>query len=157
MMRQVKGGSSAHSQDDLVVHFGLADATIVDQVQVLWPSGTVDTLLNVEANQLLALTEEGVTPPEPTVRRVTPKRLYAGADYQVKIRGKDFQPGALVSINNEPGGVSITSVRVIDSTLIRITVSVAADAVLGRRVTHIENPDGKFVDVTKGIQIVAPR
>ncbi|MEZ4700751.1 MAG: FG-GAP-like repeat-containing protein [Rhodothermales bacterium] len=62
LMRQVKGGSSAHSQDDLLVHFGLGSATTVSEVKISWPSGIVQTLTNVPANQMLSITEEA-TPP----------------------------------------------------------------------------------------------
>jgi hypothetical protein len=63
-MRQVKGGSSAHSQDDLIVHFGVGSATIIDSVEVFWPhtDGTVDELLDVAVNQLITLTEGETTP-----------------------------------------------------------------------------------------------
>ena len=60
-MRQVNGGASAHSQDDLVVHFGLGSATTVDELKISWPSGTVQTLTNVGVNQLMTVTEEGGT------------------------------------------------------------------------------------------------
>ena len=56
-MRQVKGAVSAHSQDELVLEFGLGTATNVDQVEVLWPSGEVSTLMNVGVNQMLTVTE----------------------------------------------------------------------------------------------------
>ena len=55
--RQVKGGSSAHSQDHMIVHFGLGDAPMADQVRVRWPSGLETVLLNVELNRYLPLTE----------------------------------------------------------------------------------------------------
>jgi hypothetical protein len=58
-MRQVKGGSSAHSQDDLVVHFGVGEAVTIDSVEVFWPhtDETVDELLNITANQRITITE----------------------------------------------------------------------------------------------------
>ncbi len=55
--RQVKGGSSAHSQDALVVHFGLGDATVVDTLRVLWPSGSALELTDVAVDQRLRLGE----------------------------------------------------------------------------------------------------
>ncbi len=49
--RQVKGGSSAHSQDSLNVHFGLGDSTIIDELKVYWPSGEITILSQVAVNQ----------------------------------------------------------------------------------------------------------
>jgi hypothetical protein len=57
LMRQVEGGSSAHSQDDLVVHFGLGGASVVDQVRVRWPSGREDVLTAVAVDQRITVTE----------------------------------------------------------------------------------------------------
>ena len=56
-MRQVKGAVSAHSQDELVLEFGLGSATSVDELEVLWPSGEVTMLTGVGVNQLLTITE----------------------------------------------------------------------------------------------------
>lgn len=55
--RQVKGGSSAHSQDGMAVHFGLGEASIVDQVRVRWPSGLETTWANQEADRYLKIHE----------------------------------------------------------------------------------------------------
>ncbi len=57
LMRVVKGGSSAHSQDDLVVHFGTRNLQTVKRVEVLWPSGNVTTLNNVATDQTLSVVE----------------------------------------------------------------------------------------------------
>ncbi len=55
--RQVKGGSSAHSQDSLVVHFGLGGVTVLDELRVRWPSGLEDVLTDVAVNHRIAITE----------------------------------------------------------------------------------------------------
>ena len=62
-MRQVSGGDSAHSQRELILHFGLGKATSIDTVQVTWPSGTVKTFQGVEMNQLHFMDETiGIVP-----------------------------------------------------------------------------------------------
>ncbi|UCH61996.1 MAG: CRTAC1 family protein [Fidelibacterota bacterium] len=45
------------SQSDYRIHFGLGDYTQVDQIEVLWPSGNVQTLKDVEANQVITVKE----------------------------------------------------------------------------------------------------
>ena len=57
MKRQISGISSAHSQDSLVLHFGLGAETEALVVQIQWPSGITETLENVPADQLLEVTE----------------------------------------------------------------------------------------------------
>jgi enediyne biosynthesis protein E4 len=54
-MREVTGGDFC--QNDLRPNFGLGDATNVDQVRIEWPSGIVQTLTNVMANQFLEIVE----------------------------------------------------------------------------------------------------
>jgi hypothetical protein len=55
---EVRSGASYASQNDLRVHFGLGKATKVDRLEIHWPSGQVDVLQNVGADQLLHV-EEG--------------------------------------------------------------------------------------------------
>jgi hypothetical protein len=57
MMRQVKGGNSAHSQDSGVQHFGLGGVSVLTSVQVLWPSGVVDVLSNITVNRFITIVE----------------------------------------------------------------------------------------------------
>ena len=46
-----------YSQNDLKLHFGLEKRTVVDLIQVRWPSGVVDTLTNVSVNKIVAVKE----------------------------------------------------------------------------------------------------
>ncbi|MFT4940685.1 MAG: hypothetical protein ACI88A_003743 [Paraglaciecola sp.] len=60
-MRQVKGGSSTHSQNEMITHFGLNTITEVQQIRVSWPSGVQDTLVNIAADQVVTIIEGGDT------------------------------------------------------------------------------------------------
>ncbi len=55
-MDEVRSGNSYISQNDLRVHFGLGKATKAD-LEIRWPSGHVDKLPGVAANQILIVTE----------------------------------------------------------------------------------------------------
>jgi enediyne biosynthesis protein E4 len=54
---EVRSGGSWASQNDLRVHFGLGPATQVDRLEIRWPSGQVDTVENLAADQLLHVQE----------------------------------------------------------------------------------------------------
>jgi hypothetical protein len=54
---EVRSGGSYLSQNDLRLHFGLGSVTKADLVEVRWPSGQVDRLSNVSANQLIWVKE----------------------------------------------------------------------------------------------------
>jgi hypothetical protein len=43
----VKAGSSYISTSDPRVHFGLADDSVMNKVEIRWPNGSVETLQNV--------------------------------------------------------------------------------------------------------------
>ncbi|NIM51072.1 MAG: hypothetical protein GTN62_10845 [Gemmatimonadales bacterium] len=45
------------SQGDHRLHFGLGDATRVDRIEIRWPSGEVQILENIQANQVITVTE----------------------------------------------------------------------------------------------------
>ena len=58
---EVRSGGSYISQSDLRIHFGLGKAEKVDMLEIRWPSGHVDTLKDVKANQLIFVKEgEGI-------------------------------------------------------------------------------------------------
>ncbi len=54
---EVKGGSSYISQNDLRQHFGLGDNSKIDEVQVRWPNGSVETLHNLATDFLYTVVE----------------------------------------------------------------------------------------------------
>ncbi len=56
-MAEIHSGGSYLSQHDLRVHFGLNSSTIVEKVQVRWPSGTIDTMTNLPADKFYAILE----------------------------------------------------------------------------------------------------
>ena len=57
-MKEVQAGSSYLSGHDLRLLFGLGTETKAEAVKITWPSGTEQILKDVEANQLLIITEE---------------------------------------------------------------------------------------------------
>jgi len=54
---EVRSGGSYISQNDLRVHFGLGKVDKVDLLEIRWPSGQVDTLKDVNADQLVYVKE----------------------------------------------------------------------------------------------------
>jgi hypothetical protein len=70
LSRHVKAGSSYQGQNDLRVQFGLEKAAQADRLEIVWPSGLVDTAEGIKANQIIAVTEgRGVTRQEPFHQR----------------------------------------------------------------------------------------
>jgi hypothetical protein len=55
-MDEVRSGGSYLSQNDLRVHFGLGKATKAD-LEIRWPSGVVDKIAAVPANQVVTVKE----------------------------------------------------------------------------------------------------
>jgi enediyne biosynthesis protein E4 len=55
-MDEVRSGGSYISQNDLRVHFGLAQAETAD-IEIRWPSGQVDKLPSLRANRIYTVVE----------------------------------------------------------------------------------------------------
>lgn len=54
---EVQSGGSYLSHNDLRLHFGLGQAERVDRLEVRWPSGTVQVLNDIAADQVLTVVE----------------------------------------------------------------------------------------------------
>jgi len=56
-IRDVHSGDGFKYMSSLNAHFGIGQATTIDQVVIRWPSGTIDTLNNINPNQSLLIVE----------------------------------------------------------------------------------------------------
>ncbi|UCC45445.1 MAG: CRTAC1 family protein [Candidatus Zixiibacteriota bacterium] len=56
-MREISAKTGFKSQSELVAHFGLGSATVVDSLIVEWPAGGVQILTGVDVDQYLTITE----------------------------------------------------------------------------------------------------
>jgi hypothetical protein len=56
---EVRSGGSYISQNDLRIHFGLGEKTSIDLLEIKWPSGAVDQLHNIAADQFIRVQEGG--------------------------------------------------------------------------------------------------
>lgn len=57
LVREVRGGGSYYSQNDLRVHAGLGEATRIDRVEVRWPNGGEDAWRDVPVRRIVTLVE----------------------------------------------------------------------------------------------------
>jgi enediyne biosynthesis protein E4 len=53
----VRGDGSYLSHSDVRAHFGLAEATRIDRIEIRWPSGLVETATGLAANQFYVARE----------------------------------------------------------------------------------------------------
>ena len=56
-VQEVRAGSSYLSMDSVELEFGLGDADSIDEITILWPSGTEQIVQDAAANQVLVITE----------------------------------------------------------------------------------------------------
>ena len=62
---EIHSGGSYLSQNDTRVHFGLGTATKIDSVEILWPSGRVESYSNLAVDKFYFLLEgQGIVPAE---------------------------------------------------------------------------------------------
>ncbi len=57
MIGEIMSGGSFYSQNSLTLHFGLGKADVVDQLEIRWPSGAVQTWKKIAVNQKVVATE----------------------------------------------------------------------------------------------------
>ena len=68
--KMLRSGSSYLSSSELVLTFGLATHTQADVIEIRWPSGQVDQLKNVAADQIITVKEkEGSIAAKPLAKR----------------------------------------------------------------------------------------
>jgi hypothetical protein len=60
MIDEVMSGGSYYSQNSFTLHFGLGGATEADEIEIRWPSGTVQTIGKTRANQTIKISENGL-------------------------------------------------------------------------------------------------
>jgi len=60
--QELRSGSSYLSSSDLRLHFGLAAATTIDHLEVLWPSGLLEQFAGGQADRFVSLVEGTGTP-----------------------------------------------------------------------------------------------
>ena len=69
-VQEVSGGAGRGSQNSLPLEFGLGSASVVEELTIRWPSGTVQTRRDVAVDRYLTITEPGVTVRRSGGRRV---------------------------------------------------------------------------------------
>ena len=68
--KNLHSGSSYLSSSELILTFGLAQHTQADAIEIRWPSGQVDELKNIAANQVITVKEkEGIVGAKPLAKR----------------------------------------------------------------------------------------
>ena len=74
-IRDVASGGSSFSQNSLWPTFGIGESTVVDAIEIRWPSGIVQTFEDIEPNQTLEILEER---PPPVVVYANPRADFNG-------------------------------------------------------------------------------
>lgn len=172
MLRQVVGGSSAHSQNELTLHWGLAEAVTADTLTIEWPSGAVDTYSNLEANAMYQAIEDlgiqtvavpggacGHLPPETlSVSAVRPGSLTIGSTKNLTVTGTGFTAGTTVAtLSPADPKVQVRKTTVTDAHTLSIRVRVLTGAVVGSRTLTVrDTTTNETVGLTNAVTIVQP-
>ncbi|MEZ4853768.1 FG-GAP-like repeat-containing protein [Flavobacterium sp.] len=56
-IRDIRSGEGFKYMSTLNAHFGIGTATAIEEIKIIWPSGTIDVIENPSINQLLVVTE----------------------------------------------------------------------------------------------------
>ena len=99
-IREIRGGLGYY-QDEMVAHFGLGDRTEVDELEIRWPSGQVDVLSDIPADQKIRVIEgrEVYHVVVPTIWEGTSDSLVVGSavDFEATVRPALFEADAQIT------------------------------------------------------------
>ena len=100
-MREIIGGLG-RSQDEKVAHFGLGERTQVDRLEIRWPSGQVDVLFDISADQKIRIVEGSgrYHVARPSVWQRPPPAVVVGGraiDLSFAVRPALFEPAAEIN------------------------------------------------------------
>lgn len=56
-MREISAQNAHCSQNDIRAHFGLGNATQIDSIKIEWVPGAIETLTNINVNQIISITQ----------------------------------------------------------------------------------------------------
>ena len=72
---------TGYNSETLRAHFGLGDATLIDSLRVIWPSGTIDVFEGFLPNKLVSITEGGEITGIEKADRVVPESFILSQNY----------------------------------------------------------------------------
>ncbi len=84
---EIHSGGSYLSQNDLRLHFGLANATKINRVEIRWPSGQMDTLTDLPADQFYSVLEGTGVVPAQRIRPTPPAKSKPAASSSNTVPG----------------------------------------------------------------------
>ncbi|MEE8593692.1 MAG: FG-GAP-like repeat-containing protein [Candidatus Bipolaricaulota bacterium] len=99
-IREVNGGNGDHSQCPYRLHFGLAQRTTIDRLEVRWPNGYVQRLTGIEPNQIIEIVEQ--TPAAHLAERKRWKEAQLEARKLESEREKRMAEAGAVPLDEEP-------------------------------------------------------
>jgi len=108
-VREVRAGEGYGTQNSFAQHFGLGAETSIDSMIVYWPSGIIDYLYNVSANQWLTITESAFPAPPVVLSNGSTTNITATSadiDLNLELR-EDFNTDVLFHYWPEGGTTQI--------------------------------------------------
>jgi Tol biopolymer transport system component len=152
-MREILGGLG-FNQDEMVAHFGLGERTQVDQLEIRWPSGQVDVLTDIPADQKIRIIEGKQTyhVVHPTVwESFPPDSLVVGSmvDLKVAVRPALFEPDAtltrVTADLSELGGPADLPLRLDEQGVYRLESSPEIDGLQGSYTVYVNIEQQTFL------------
>jgi hypothetical protein len=122
-LREQNAGIHSRGQNHQRIHFGLGSNTLVDELNILWPSGVTQTLQNVTADQIIHVIEPATTSAQ--------GQPWSGVPRPLLCYPNPFHPGTTVAFSLER------------SQAVRLSVYDATGRLVRRLVDGDVLPDGE--------------
>ncbi len=145
-IRQVSAQNSFNSQNSLSIHFGFGNATIIDSLEIRWPSGIVDVYTGVTINSFynaiegLSLDPVGVE----SISNIIPDNFELYQNYP-----NPFNPSTNIKFDVKQRG--LVTIKVYDMLGKEVTTLVNEVLEPGSKVVTWEGHDDNGVSVSSGV------
>jgi len=102
-LRERNGGMHNKAQDHQRLHFGLGNNTLIEKIEIEWPSGIKQVLRDLASDQIITITEKGIDNSAPTISGAPPALQYQNGAYEFTALFSDADGDTpLFSISNKP-------------------------------------------------------
>jgi len=96
-IREQNGGIHYHAQNHQRLHFGVGNNTIIDNIEVYWPSGEINRYENIETNQILKIIEKPSykSPREQVEQGTAPREVTCRDNFVLIFKATNSKPACV--------------------------------------------------------------
>ncbi len=156
-MREISAQNTFNGQNDLVAHFGLREAQVIDSIRIEWPSGRVEEAGGAAVDRLYTIVE-GSLGATPTRIHLAASRVTEAGAVRLTYAGT-LDPDARATVERSDDGVAWSALGTLGTATDGLWIYEDATVEPGRRYAYrlaFANADGTAAGVTDAAWVDVP-